>query len=330
MSNELEAREELHRQVEMTEVGQHMSLTPAPSAASDDIDEYGLASDSRGQWATAFHRFVRSPRSMFGFVVFFGILITAFIYDLLNPLAYQTITNNVLQPPSAGNWFGTDELGKNVFAEVMKGTIQDIQVAFVVMIMAVTIGTLVGAIAGFYGGKIDNLLMRFVDLILVIPVLIILILLAHLISGSSSNWLYLALIIGAVAWTYIARLVRADLLSLREREFVEASRALGSSDWQMIRRHLIPNAIGPIVVNATLTVAGAITIEATLSFLGLGIQPPGVSLGALIANNQDSANTFWWLFAFPTGMLLILILCVFFIGDGIQSALDPKKSRVRA
>jgi len=329
MSNEVQPREELHREVELQEVGMHGLITEGPTAAKDD-DQYGLETVSRGQWATAFHRFIRTPRSMVGLCVFLALMVTALVYDFLNPNTYQNVGTAFLAPPSWAHPFGTDEIGRDMFARVMKGTIEDIQVALVVMIMAVTIGTLIGAVAGFYGGKIDNLLMRFVDLILVVPVLVILILLSHQVSGSNSNWFFLALIIGAVAWTYIARLVRADLLSLREREFVEASRALGSNDWQLIRRHLIPNAIGPIVVNATLTVAGAIVLEATLSFLNFGIEPPGVSLGQLIDTGQDYANTYWWLFAFPTGMLLILILSVFFIGDGIQSALDPKKNRVRA
>jgi peptide/nickel transport system permease protein len=196
--------------------------------------------------------------------------------------------------------------------------------------MSVVIGTLIGAIAGYYGGKVDNLLMRFVDLVLVIPVLVVLILLAHIVAQQANNWFFLAIIIGALSWTYIARLVRAEFLSLRERDFVEASRALGASDWRIISRHMIPNAIGPIIVNATITVAGAIVLEATLSYLGLGIQPPAVSLGLLIEQGQNSATTEYWLFVFPAAFLLALIVAVFFIGDGLRAALDPRKNRVRS
>jgi len=172
--------------------------------------------------------------------------------------------------------------------------------------------------------------MRFVDLILVIPVLVVLIVLANIVSKETNNWFWLAIIIGALSWTYIARLVRADFLSLREREFVEASRALGAGDLRLITRHLLPNALGPIIVNATITVALSIALESTLSFLGLGIQAPNVSLGLLISQGQDSATTEWWLFVFPVVFLIVLILSIFFIGDGLREALDPKKSRVRA
>ena len=196
--------------------------------------------------------------------------------------------------------------------------------------MATILGALVGAIAGFYGGRVDSTLMRFVDLILVIPVLVILILLANIVAKQADNWFWLAIIIGAVSWTYIARLVRADFLTLREREFVEASRALGASNSRLILRHMLPNALGPIIVNATITVALAISLESTLSFLGLGIQPPAISLGLLIDQGQDSATTEWWLFVFPVLFLVVLILSVFFIGDGLREAFDPKKNRVRA
>jgi peptide/nickel transport system permease protein len=168
-----------------------------------------------------------------------------------------------------------------------------------------------------------------VDLVLVIPVLVVLIMLANIVAQQANNWFYLAIIIGSLSWTYIARLVRAEFLSLRERDFVEASRALGASDWRIISRHMIPNAMGPIIVNATITVAGAIVLESTLSYLGLGIQPPAVSLGLLIEQGQNSATTEYWLFVYPAAFLLALIVSVFFIGDGLRAALDPRKNRVR-
>ena len=192
------------------------------------------------------------------------------------------------------------------------------------------IGVTVGAIAGFYRGWVDSLLMRFVDLVLVVPILAILILLSSKLAKQSSNWLGLAIIIGLLSWTYVARLVRADFLSLRERDFVEASRALGATNRRIIVKHMLPNAIGPIIVNATLTVALSIILESTLSFLGLGVQPPNVSLGLLVDQGQDSATTEWWLFVFPVALLIILILSIFLIGDGLREAFDPKKSRVRA
>jgi peptide/nickel transport system permease protein len=330
MSSETDTREELLERVERQGgTGLHAGTVPEPSAAFDD-DSFGFEGETRGQWATVVRRFVRSPRPMFGLVVFLGLLFTSIIYDWLHPTQYADVTTDFLQPPSANHIFGTNDIGQDMFARVMRGTLQDIQIALSVMVIAVVIGTIVGAIAGFYGGKIDMSLMRFVDLILVIPLLVILILLAHLIHSSNTSWVWLALIIGGLAWTYLARLVRADVLSLREREFVEASRALGSTDRALIRRHLIPNAIGPIIVNATLIIAAAVVVESTLSFLGFGIQPPAVSLGQLIAYGEADATTFWWMFIFPVVMLLVLILSIFFIGDGIQSAIDPRRSRSRA
>jgi peptide/nickel transport system permease protein len=212
----------------------------------------------------------------------------------------------------------------------MAGVEKDIQIALTVAVMATLIGVTIGAIAGYYRGWIDSALMRFVDLVLVIPVLAILIVLAHRLTKQSDNWLGLAIIIGILSWTYVARLVRADFLSLRERDFVEASRALGASNKRIIVKHMLPNAVGPIIVNATLTVALSIILETTLSYLGLGVQPPGVSLGLLVNQGQDSATTEWWLFVFPVVFLIVLILSIFLIGDGLREAFDPKKSRVRA
>ena len=169
-----------------------------------------------------------------------------------------------------------------MFAQVMRGVEKDIQIALTVAAMATLIGVTVGAIAGFYRGWVDSLLMRFVDLVLVVPILAVLIVLANKLAKESSNWLGLAIIIGALSWTYVARLVRADFLVLRERDFVEAAKALGATNRRIIVKHMLPNAIGPIIVNATLTVALSIVLESTLSYLGLGVQPPDVSLGLLV------------------------------------------------
>ena len=328
MASDETPRDSLVRDVTTPETGVHL-LDVAPSQVILEGDS-GMTASARGQWATVLRRFLRSPQAMIGVTVFLVMLIISYVYGLFNPNAYSAISATINSGPSASHWFGTNTIGQDILAQVLKGTLQDVQIALLVAVMAVVIGTIVGALAGFYGGKVDNLLMRFVDLILVIPVLVVLILLAHVVAQKADNWFWLAVIIGSLSWTYIARLVRADFLSLRERDFVEASRALGASDFRIITRHMIPNAIGPIIVNATITIAGAIVLEATLSYLGLGIQPPGISLGLLIEQGQNSATTQWWLFVFPAAFLLLLILSVFFIGDGLQNALDPKKNRVRA
>ena len=267
---------------------------------------------------------------MIGLGIFVLLAVAAVLVGHFWQYSYTDITNDLNVAPSWSHPFGTNAIGNDMFAQVMAGVEKDIEIALTVAAMATLIGVTVGAIAGYYRGFVDSLLMRFVDLVLVLPVLAILIVLANKLAKQSSNWLGLAVIIGLLSWTYMARLVRADFLSLREREFVEASRALGATNRRIIVKHMLPNAVGPIIVNATLTVALSIIFESTLSFLGLGVQPPNVSLGLLVNQGQDSATTEWWLFVFPVAFLIILILSIFLIGDGLREAFDPKKSRVRA
>jgi ABC-type dipeptide/oligopeptide/nickel transport system permease subunit len=299
-------------------------------ASAQSLRDDGMEFEARGQWAMVVRRFLHNGQAMTGLVAFLLMLMFSGIYTAFHPNQYSQLSTAYNQGPSAAHIFGTNGIGIDMLAQILKGVLQDLQVAVLVAGMSVVIGTLIGAVAGYYGGKVDNLLMRFVDLVLVIPVLVVLIMLANIVAQQANNWFYLAIIIGALSWTYIARLVRAEFLSLRERDFVEASRALGASDWRIISRHMIPNAIGPIIVNATITVAGAIVLEATLSYLGLGIQPPAVSLGLLIEQGQSAATTEYWLFVYPAAFLLALIVSVFFIGDGLRAALDPRKNRVRS
>jgi ABC-type dipeptide/oligopeptide/nickel transport system permease subunit len=329
-TSDLSPRQQRLQRVGTAEAGMHTLPGVAPSAGFDDQGQDGLTGEARGQLATVARRFFHDPQAVIGLCVFFGLAIASILTGLLWKYNYTAITNTLNAPPSLSHPMGTNTIGGDVFSQVMRGTLQDIEIALLVAVMATVLGVLVGAVAGFYGGRVDSALMRFVDLILVIPVLVILIVLANIVAKQASNWFWLAIIIGAVSWTYIARLVRADFLTLREREFVEASRALGASNRRLIIRHLLPNALGPIIVNATITVALAIGLESTLSFLGLGIQPPNISLGLLIDQGQDSATTEWWLFVFPVVFLVVLILAVFFIGDGLREAFDPKKNRVRA
>jgi peptide/nickel transport system permease protein len=205
-----------------------------------------------------------------------------------------------------------------------------VQIALIVAGLATTAGALIGAVAGYYRGWVDNLLMRITDLFLVIPSLVVFALLANYVRGEGGNWLQLSFLISAFFWMGIARVVRGVFLSLREKEFVEAARALGASDRRIIFRHLLPNAIGPIIVNATIAVAVAILLEAALSFLGLGVQPPDTSLGVLVAQGQQAAQTRPWLFYFPGLFIIMIALTVNFLGDGLRDAFDPTQRRVRA
>jgi peptide/nickel transport system permease protein len=305
-------------------------MTTSEAAKPEILDDSGLTTESRGQWAQARHRFFKDKLAIFGLVLFTVIILGSVLEAILNPHGYMDLTADYNQPPSWHHLFGTTSIGIDLFSAAMKGVLQDIEIAFIVAIMSVVIGTTVGALAGYYGGKIDTILMRIVDLILVVPGLAILIVLLKPDLGQGKRVTPTGFAPRCVVWTYIARLVRAEFLSLRERVFVEAARALGADNRRIIFKHLVPNCIGTITVNATLTVAGAILLESTLSFLGLGLVPPEVSLGMLVQQGEQAATTQWWQFVFPASILLLIILSVFFIGDGLQSALDPRKNRVRA
>ena len=307
----------------------HTSIS-SPGTETPSGDEHGMAGETRGQLRITLGRFWQQPLAVGGLIVFFIFAIAAVVTGHFWKYGFTQITGQYASGPSAAHPFGTDDIGHDLLAQVMRGTEKDIQTALLVAAISMALGTFIGALAGFYRGWVDNLLMRFVDLVLSIPILAILIVLANIVSKLAGNWFWIAIVIAATSWTYVARLVRADFLSLRERDFVEASRALGATDRRIITRHLLPNAVGPIIVNATLTVALSIVLESTLSFLGLGVQPPDVSLGSLVAAGADTATTQWWLFVFPAVFLILLIMCIFLVGDGLREAFDPKKSRVRA
>jgi peptide/nickel transport system permease protein len=197
-----------------------------------------------------------------------------------------------------------------------------------VAILSTVIGTAIGALAGYFGGWIDNLLMRFTDLILTLPLLAVLLVASA--KFGNGNQYRVALILALLFWTGIARVVRGIFLSLREKEYVEAAKAAGAGDFRIIFRHILPNSLGPIIVNMTLTVAGAILIESALSFLGFGIKPPTPALGLLISDGATEMQTAWWLVVFPGVMIMAIVLCINFIGDGLRDALDPTQRRVRA
>lgn len=232
------------------------------------------------------------------------------------------LSTDYSHPPSWSHPFGTNEIGADTLAAVLRGAQRSLQVAVAVAVVSTLVGSLVGAVAGWYRGWVDAVLMRLTDLFLVVPALAVLLVLAARFGQSS---LALALVIAGLVWMPLARVVRGEVLSLRERQFVEAARALGASGPRVIARHLLPNAVGPVIVNATLTVAVAILLETALSFLGFGIQPPDVSLGKLVADGANAARTRWWLFYLPGAYLIVILLCVNFVGDGLRDAFDPEQ-----
>ena len=222
--------------------------------------------------------------------------------------------------------FGQDEIGRDTFAVVMRGTQQSIVIMVVVGLIATAIGTVIGAIAGYYRGWVDSVLMRFTDIIITIPLIVIGAVLG--LAFGRLGAFVLAIIIGLFTWTGLARLVRAEVLSLREREFVDAARVAGASDRRIIFKHILPNAVGVIIVNTTLLMAAAILLETGLSFLGYGVQAPDTSLGVIISQNQAAFATRPWLFWWPGVFIIAIALCINFIGDGLRDAFDPRQKRL--
>lgn len=223
--------------------------------------------------------------------------------------------------------FGQDDVGRDYFATTMRGAQISLMIAVVVGLVATALGTMIGALSGFFRGWVESVLMRLTDVFLTIPLLVIAAVVGQMNGGGP---IILALMLGLLVWMSLARLVRGEFLSLREKEFVEAARAMGASSWRIIFKHILPNAYGTIIVNATLTIASAILLETAVSFLGFGVQNPDTSLGKLISDYQNAFLVRPWLFWWPGLFIIAIALSVNFIGDGLRDAFDPKQTRVRA
>ena len=226
------------------------------------------------------------------------------------------------RPPNLSHWFGTDFFGRDLMTRVLHGGRVSLMVGLLAASVAATVGTLYGAIAGYLGGRVDGFMMRVVDVVYALPYMFVVIILVAILQATSLFSLFVGL--GLVGWLMTARIVRGQILSLKEREFVLAARCLGASDATIIFRHLIPNTLGPIIVYFTLTVPSMILQEAFLSFLGLGVQAPRPSLGALINDGAQQMTVFWWELAFPGAVMAALLFSLNFMGDGLRDALDPQ------
>lgn len=276
-------------------------------------------------------RFRKHPGAIVGIFIF-SILVLAVLLIPLSPYDPEasSITER-LQPPSLTHPMGSDALGRDLFTRVLYGGRISLTVGLMVVVISLSIGIPTGALAGYYGGWIDNFLMRITDAFLSLPTLLVLILLSAILREvdipllESNSVLTIALVIGILSWMTFARLVRAIFLTLREMDFVSASRALGGSDLRIIVKHILPNSIGPIIVEATLELGYAIIEESGLSFLGFGIQPPTPSWGNLLSNAQENFTKYPWLAIFPGLMIFLAIISVNYIGDGLRDAFDPHK-----
>jgi len=285
---------------------------------------------ARTQTQMIIRRFLAHKLAVGSLVVFLIVVVASLIGGRFWKYNYADITPEFSSPPSLQHPMGTDSIGHDSMAQILRGAQKSVQVALMVAFLSTTVGALIGALAGYYRGWIDSALMRFTDLVLTIPYIAILAVLAANVADKAGNWFFVGLVLSLLLWTSIARVVRGTFLSLREKEFVEAARALGASDRRIMFRHLLPNATGSIIVNATITVAVAILIETALSYLGLGIRSPDTSLGLLINEGQQAATTRPWLFYFPGIIIVIIALTINFIGDGLRDAFDPTQTRVRA
>jgi peptide/nickel transport system permease protein len=293
--------------------------------------ESGVEVTARSQWAYVRMRFLRHRLAVASLIVLVLIGLVGVFAPQLAPYGYDEQNLDLgIQSPTLEGWhlFGTDQLGRDYLSRVMYGIRTSLWVAIFVALVSTAIGTTVGALAGYYSGHVDNVLMRFTDLILTLPGLAVL-LTASVFLGSGEP-LKIGLILAFLFWTAVARIVRGLFLSLREREFVEAAKAAGASDLRIIVRHMLPNCLGPIIVNTTLVIAAAILVEAALSFLGFGIQPPHAALGKLVAEGQGEGFELWWLVTFPGLVIVLIALCVNFVGDGLRDAFDPTQRRTRA
>jgi peptide/nickel transport system permease protein len=304
------------------------SIPPGQVRPDTSIAAQGLTIEARSQFSMILDRFIHHRVALVSMAVFLALVLFSTVGPVFWHFSSVQITGQFATSPSWQHPFGTDLIGHDLFAQIMAAEATSLQTALVVAVVSTFIGTAIGALAGYYGKLADALLMRLTDLVLAVPLLAVLLVLANTASKRANSWLFVAIIIAGLIWTYLARLVRGSFLSLREREFVEAAHAIGAGDARIIIRHMLPNAIGPIIVNGTLTVANAMLIESFLSFLGLGIQPPEVSLGVLIDNGQEAATVLPWLFFIPSGFLVLSILAVNFIGDGLRDAFDPQQ-RIR-
>lgn len=293
-------------------------------------------------WFMTLRQFLRHKMAVFGMVIMAVIILMVVFVDQIVPYDPETPDlNNMLAPPSFQHPFGTDELGRDMFTRTMHGGRVSLIVGVFAMLVAVTIGTLIGAIAGYFGGTVDNFLMRFTDFALAFPRIFVLILFAIIFMRPpfSDNAIIVVVfgalykmpvarvvvVIGILGWMDVARLVRGSFLEIKNQEYVESARVLGAGTGRIMIRHILPNALGPIIVAASLGVADAIISESGLSFLGLGIQPPTATWGNMLKNALDQIFAAPWTAIIPGFMIFLTVLSINYIGDGLRDAFDPHK-----
>jgi len=310
------------------------STQPTNSVASLALDELEAPPLSLGQ--LTWRRFRRHKMAIFGSVT----LLLMFLYAFGGTLVFSeadanhTETGARLQAPSREHPFGTDTIGRDILARTIYGGQISILIGLTAMFVELLIGVTIGAVSGYFGGKTDSILMRLTEAVLVIPQIFLLLVMAKYFAQSIPNINFLGrtfsgsvvviiAVIGITSWPYLARIVRAQFLSIKENDFILAARATGTPTSEIILRHILPNSIAPIIVSATLSVAAAITLEAYISFLGLGVRPPTATWGNMLEAAYNYIESAWWLWFFPGLLIALIVLAINFLGDGLRDALDP-------
>jgi peptide/nickel transport system permease protein len=341
--------------LDLDNVGANIDVAQAIEANTDaDLTGLSLRDESEGvggeslsPFRLALRHYKRNKVAMVALIVL-TVIVLACLFPSI-PARYgeterlpKTDTTYINSPPSADAWFGTDDLNRDLYSRIFYGGRVSIMIGIAVAIIACTVGTIVGALAGYRGGWLDDVLMRLTDVFLAFPILVSLLVLRNVLAelplvstimGDKTSVRFMVILLSAVGWMAVARIVRGVVLSLKEREFIEASRSVGASGPRIMFRHLIPNALGPIMVSLSLSVIGAILAESTLSFFGYGPSPGEgrTTWGLLIAQSKKTVlSGYWWLVVFPCAFLVVTIVCINFVGDGLRDAFDPKSDSSRA
>ncbi len=312
------------------------SKSSIPHLAPDDIEAPPLSLTD-----LTWRRFRRHKMAIFGLIVLALLVLYCYGGSLVFSEKYANLveTGNRLAAPTQVHPFGTDTTGRDILARTVYGGQISLIIGLTAMLLETFVGILIGSISGYYGGLIDSLLMRFTEAMLNIPQIFLLIVMAKFFGGKipnlhllgrdfSGSVVVIVLIIGLTSWPYLARIVRAEFLSIKENEFVLAARATGTSTGSIIFRHILPNSVAPIVVSATLGVANAITLEAYISFLGMGVQPPTATWGNMLEGAYNYIESAPWLWIFPGVLIVLIVLSINFVGDGLRDALDPHSRTV--
>jgi peptide/nickel transport system permease protein len=296
------------------ESGTPIAVT-VPEAGGDDLGE------ARPFRKDVWKRFRRNKLAMIGLVFLVLLVLVAIFAPVVAPYGITERTDQFRKPPSAQHWFGTDDIGRDVFSRVVYGARVSLRIGFIATFISLVIGLFLGALAGFFGGTLDTLIARLVDVFLAIPYIVLAVAIASVIGRSENS---IILVLGLTGWLAMTRIVRASFMSLKRLEYVEAATALGFSRWRIMFRHILPNALQPIIVYGTISVGGVILAEAALSFLNVGPQAPTPAWGLMVSDGKGALTSAPHLLFFPGAAIFLTVLAFVFIGDGLRDALDPK------